>query len=239
VDDFGTMSRHEGDPVPHEHQFYHATLKGLFSLDLSACGTFSYRNKTGFRNLDSVREALAQDVEGVEHDKDAKTYRLPQSMRIERIKALFEGLAHLEGGAKQTTHYTDVSPALVIMAVTKGGNHIFGHVIGANRQGQPIIKTDALQEALQVFSDTLLSPVYVGWVRGYLDEEREKFLAWKNAYLKEANADVEKASPAGAGATTPDTEAKPATAIEICHPREAFQKLAADFDKPGNTHWLE
>ena len=32
--DFGTMSRHEGDPVPHEHQFYRTTLKGLLSLDL-------------------------------------------------------------------------------------------------------------------------------------------------------------------------------------------------------------
>ena len=28
------MSRHEGDPVPFEHQFYRTTLKGLFSLDL-------------------------------------------------------------------------------------------------------------------------------------------------------------------------------------------------------------
>src|SRR6185312_5073869 len=41
--DFGTMSRHEGNPVPHEHQFYRATLRGLFSLDLHASGTFSYR----------------------------------------------------------------------------------------------------------------------------------------------------------------------------------------------------
>src|SRR5262249_12847565 len=28
VDDFGTMARHDGDPVPHEHQFYRATLQG-------------------------------------------------------------------------------------------------------------------------------------------------------------------------------------------------------------------
>ena len=52
---FGTMSRHEGNPVPHEHQFYRASLRGLFSLDLHACGTFSYRDKTGFRNLDDER----------------------------------------------------------------------------------------------------------------------------------------------------------------------------------------
>nr|WP_322494893.1 hypothetical protein [Chloroflexus sp.] len=34
TNDFGVMSRHEGNPVPHEHQFYRTTLKGLFSLDL-------------------------------------------------------------------------------------------------------------------------------------------------------------------------------------------------------------
>jgi CRISPR-associated protein Cst2 len=45
--DFGVMSRHEGDPVPYEHQFYRATLQGLFSLDLHCVGTFSYRNQSG------------------------------------------------------------------------------------------------------------------------------------------------------------------------------------------------
>jgi CRISPR-associated protein Cst2 len=65
--DFGVMSRHEGNPVPHEHQFYRTTLKGLFSLDLWACGTFSYRNRTGFRNLDDERVRLVADVPGVEH----------------------------------------------------------------------------------------------------------------------------------------------------------------------------
>ena len=38
-----------------------------------------------------------------------------------------------------------------------------------------MIKLDALHEALSVFADELLSDVYVGWVRGYLDEERAKF----------------------------------------------------------------
>jgi hypothetical protein len=33
--DFGVMSRHEGNPVPHEHQFYRTTLKGS---SRSICG---------------------------------------------------------------------------------------------------------------------------------------------------------------------------------------------------------
>jgi CRISPR-associated protein Cst2 len=212
--DFGTMSRHEGNPVPHEHQFYRATLKGLFSLDLHACGTFSYRNKTGFRNLDDVRTRLIKDVEGHEHLETEKAYRLPRGQRVERVKALFEGMAQIEGGAKQTLHYTDVSPALIVLAVTKGGNHIFHHTVGANRQGQPEIKTKALREALDVYADTLLSPVYVGWVQGYRDDERAAFEAFAQEY--------------NAAAQQP---------IIISHPRNALQALIDGFE--SNASWLE
>ncbi len=209
--DFGTMSRHEGNPVPYEHQFYRATLKGLFSLDLHACGTFSYRNKTGFRNLDSIREGLAKDVQGIEHLEAKKSYRLPQAQRIERIKALFEGMAQIEGGAKQTLHYTDVSPALVILAVTSGGNHIFHHTVGANAKGQPTIKLHALREALDVYGDTLLSPIYVGWTQGYLDDERATFESFVRDYS--------------------------ASQIIVSHPRTAFQSLVAAFD--SHPDWLQ
>ena len=172
TNDFGVMARHEGDPVPHEHQFYRATLKGLFSLDLHAAGTFSYRQQTGYRNLDDERMRLAAQ-HGLEHVEKEKSYRLPLSERIERVRMLLDGLARLEGGAKQTIHYTDVAPPLVILAVTRGGNHVFGHVIGTDSRQQPVINTAALEEALS-FADDLLSLVYVGWTRGYLDEQRRR-----------------------------------------------------------------
>jgi CRISPR-associated protein Cst2 len=177
TDDFGVMARHEGDPVPHEHQFYRTTLRGLFSLDLHAVGTFSYRQKTGYRNLDDVRIKRAVEKD-LEHLEGEKAYRLPRGQRIERVATLFEGLAWLEGGAKQTLHYTDVSPDVVLMAVTRGGNHIFAHVFGADRYGQPVLNLDAMAEALTVFKDDILSPVYVGWVRGYLDDERARLEAF-------------------------------------------------------------
>lgn len=217
TEDFGTMSRHEGDPVPHEHQFYRTTLKGLFSLDLHACGTFSYLRRTGFRNLDNTRIDLARE-KGLQDDESAKSFRLSINERAERICALFEGLAHLEGGAKQTLHYTDVAPALVVLAVTKGGNHIFGHCVGANPKGLPELKIDAIGEALTVFGDDILSDVYVGWVKGYLDEERSRF----ESALKEGGS-----------------LAAFAQKVRISHPREAFQALAADLKKPENAGWLD
>jgi len=216
VEDWESMSRFDGYPIPYSSQFYRTTLKGLFSLDLHAAGTFSYRQKTGFRNLDDVRTQLAQK-KGLEHMEANKSYRLPLTERIKRISTLFEGLAHLEGGAKQALHYTDVAPAFVILAVTKGGNHIFGHVVGATGRGLPELKIDALKEALTIFEDDILSNVYVGWVEGYLDEERARF----------------EATLADGGGL-----AAFAAKIRVSHPRQAFQAIAADLQKPENAGWL-
>ena len=210
TNDFGVMSRHEGDPVPHEHQFYRTTLKGLFSLNLGMCGKFYYRQKTGFRNLDEVRVEIAK-AKKLEEMESEKAYRLKKEDRLQRITSLFEGLAKLEGGAKQTLHYTDVAPAIVILAVTKGGNHIFGHAIGANHKGLPELKVDALKESLRVFSDDLLSDVYIGWVKGYADEERMKA----------------------------ESLAQEDQRVKISHPREVFQALIAELKKPANAKWLD
>jgi CRISPR-associated protein Cst2 len=181
------------------------------SLDLHACGTFSYRQRTGFRNLDDVRVGLARE-RGLEHLESEKSYRLPYEERARRIGALFEGLACLEGGAKQTLHYTDVAPALVVAAVTKGGNHIFGHVIEADGRGLPQLKADALVEALEVFAGEIQSDIYVGWARGYLDGERAKLEAF--------------------------AAAREGPRIRISHPREAFRTLAEALRDGRNEAWL-
>ncbi|WP_069802427.1 type I-B CRISPR-associated protein Cas7/Cst2/DevR [Thermogemmatispora onikobensis] len=208
--DFGVMARHEGDPVPFEHQLYRTTLQGLFSLDLHACGTFSYRNKAGYRHLDEPRIKEAQELQ-LEHLEQEKAYRLPLPERIQRIRALFEALALLEGGAKLAIHYTDVAPVLCLLAVTRGGNHLFGHVIGA-RGGVPQIKREALRETLTVMRAEILSPLYVGWVRGYLDEQREE--------IEQDLASLD-------------------LAHVIRHPREAFRAFGDDLAQPANSFWFE
>lgn len=215
VEDFGVMARQEGDPVPHEHQFYRATLQGLISLDLRAAGTFSYRDRTGYLNLDEPRVEMARKGK-LEDLKEEKAFRLPAEERIGRVAALLEGLAHLEGGAKQTIHYTDVSPDLVFLAVTRGGNNIFGHVAGADGMHRPIVKISALQEALGVFADDLLSDVYVGWTEGFLDEQRARLRA-----ALESGGEL--ASWSGR--------------VRVGHPREAFQRLVKDLKQHG-AMWM-
>ncbi len=214
VNDFGTMSRQEGNPVPHEHQFYRATLQGLFSLDLHAAGTFSYAERTGYLNLDEPRRKLAEQM-GLEHLAEEKSYRLPLKERLQRVRALLEGLAELSGGAKQTLHYTDVSPDILVMAVTRGGNHMFGHIIGAQGE-RAVLNLPALQEALDVHRDDLLSDVFIGWVRGYLDAERER--------LEQALAE--------GGALSPWHGR-----IHIMHPREACLQLSRELE--AHPDWLK
>lgn len=114
---------------------------------------------------------------------------------------------------KQTLHYTDVNPPLVIFAVTRGGNNIFSYVVGANSRGLPELKTDAFKEALTVFENEILSDVYVGWMRGYLDDERAK---------------IEDLAKTFDGRR-----------VRVSHPREAFKALTDALKNSENVSWME
>lgn len=170
--DYGTMTRQDGAPAPFEHQFYRATLQGLISLDLGRSGKFYYRRRSGFQNLDKVRRDLAE-ANGLEHLQQERAYRFGRDERLRRVRSLLLGLSRLQGGAKQSIHYTDVSPAVVIIATTLGGNHPFNYLF-KEKLGVPQFDAAAFLETLEDARDQLLSPVFVGWKPGYLNEEREK-----------------------------------------------------------------
>jgi CRISPR-associated protein Cst2 len=215
VKDFGTMSRHDGDPVPHAHQFYRACLKGLFSLDLGRAGTFSYRDQSGSRNLDEVRIELAKS-RGLEHNTSEKEYRLPLEERARRVSTLVAGLARLEGGAKQAIHYTDVSPAVVMATVLKGGNNPLHYAIVADDKGRPRVHAEALEEAVRVWGDSMQGKLYVGWVKGFHDEQRATLETWLKKLHGEGKLE-----------------------FVLDHPRAALEQLAADVQNPTCRHWLD
>ncbi len=218
VSDFGTMARQDGDPVPHEHEFYRAHLRGLVSLDLTSAGTFYDAERVGYKNLDSYRRDKAKEAgcEGTEGDlrvRNQKAIRLPLAERTKRVSALVKGLAHLGGGAKQTLHYTDLLPAVVVMAVTKGGNHPFYRMFSGTRSGRTELHPEAVREIFASFQDDLLSPVYVGWAQGFLDEERAKFVELLG-------------------------ELKPPHGFaEVAHPRTVLLQLAEEMGKHERAAW--
>lgn len=215
VDDFGTMARHDGDPVPHEHQFYRATLQGLVSLDLSTAGTFFRGGRVGYRNLDDVRVKMAAEQKLSEvnvHGQPA--FRLPIAERTRRVAALVKAIGELEGGAKLTLHYTDVTPGLIVCAVLKAGNNPFARIIRPNAQGDPEVVVDAFKEILRVYKDQLLSKVFVGWAKGYLDDQRKK--------VEELSSD--------------DLSG---VQLRWGHPREVMTKLAAELSEKTNYPWYD
>lgn len=174
VSDFGTMARQDGDPVPHEHEFYRAHLRGLFSLDITCSGTFFDTERVGYKNLDAYRreEALNSGCQQVEVRKQ-KALRLPIEKRRKRVSTLVKALAELNGGAKQALHYTDLVPAVVFLAVVKNGNNPFYRVLRASKTHQTEFDREAFAEILRVYKEDFISEVYVGWAKGFLDEQRQ------------------------------------------------------------------
>ncbi len=168
VQDFGVMGRGEGDYVLHAHEFYKAVLVGGFSIDLSAVGTFTTENHSGQRNLSP---ALIQQAEadGLEYLPAMKAFRLPLEMRTRRVASLLGALARLEGGAKQTLHYTDVSPTMVTAAVLRGGNNPFIYLLDADPH--PKIRESVLKEFNTVYAEEHLSPLYMGLRAGFADHQ--------------------------------------------------------------------
>jgi CRISPR-associated protein Cst2 len=167
TDDFGVMARAEGNPLLHEHEFYRTTLVGGFSIDLNAVGTFTWRERTGYRNLntDLVKRAKEYNLEITDSD-----VRLPIEARQQRVNLILKALSRLQGGAKQSLHYTDVAPSMVTMCVLQGGNNPFLNLVEA--KPTPSLHLGALDEALRVFASEQLSPVYIGIKQGYMDDSR-------------------------------------------------------------------
>jgi CRISPR-associated protein Cst2 len=175
VTDFGTMTRQEGDPVPYEHEFYRAHLLGLLSLDLSAAGTFFDGERVGYKNLDSHRRDAAKKA-GLDPVMLRKqtAYRLPLDQRIERVAALIDGLALLNGGAKQAVHYTDLTPAVIFLAVTGHGNNPFYRLLTSSPAKTTQFHSAAFAELMAAYGEQFLSDIYIGWAQGFLDSERAK-----------------------------------------------------------------
>lgn len=166
TDDFGVMARHEGDPVPYEHEFYSTVLKGIFSLDLDNVGVFYKSEKTGYRNMYPELETIAEK-NGAEKIEDK--WVMSTEVREKRAKDVLKALPYLAGGAKQTSHLTDVSPKLLILAGIDGGNHLFMNLV-REENGEAIVDMAALEEVISDYSDILLTDIYIGRRKGFMEE---------------------------------------------------------------------
>lgn len=216
-DDFGTMSRGFGvgeNPVVHEHQFYTAELAADILLDLPRVGTFETEGSGLKVALTAAAAAQARDkgAESLTFRHNA-ALRLPITERRRRVALLLRTLGQVRGGAKQSLHYGDRTPALVLLAPMKGGVNPFTRVLAA-REGYTTFRADVLREELDAWSDELDGPLLLGWAPGFLGEQRER-----------AAADL---------ADLVDAER-----LYIGHPRQLLNRLAEEIERGERDSWFD
>ena len=172
TDDYGVMARQEDFPAIHEHQFYSCVLKGIFSLDLSTVGAFSDINRTGYKNITPSSLETIQDAGGIQID-EGQVWVLPKETRVRRCQQTLEALPILSGGAKLTSHLTDVTPKLIILTVLDGGNHPFMNLM-VERKGVGELSIEALREVIDDYADRCCDAIYIGRRSGFMDDLDEK-----------------------------------------------------------------
>ena len=167
TNDFGVMARQEeGDPVPYEHEFYSTVLKGIFALDLTNLGRFSEIEKTGYRNMYPKLVEIAEKDGLTKIDND---WILSKQERVKRSSDVIKAIPYLAGGAKNTSHLTDVSPNLIVLTSISTGNNIFMNIIRED-DGNIKFDLDALEEVMNDYEDKLTSKIYIGIRKGFLPE---------------------------------------------------------------------
>lgn len=212
TDDFGVFARGSeamAEPVIYEQEFYSTILKGAFSLMLSEVGIFTRGRAMDLPRPTDAEEALRkktkedrekskpqvekfqQRVAMLEQDAKAKSAQvgdsqiiLPLEERKRRIKQTLLALPELSGGAKRSDYLTDVAPRLVIATILDCANHIFLDVTKA-ADSKVTLNTDAVEEIVRDYHQHLLSGIYLGVRKGFLDDaEYERLQSWASNGIK-------------------------------------------------------
>ena len=166
--DFGVMARQEGDPVPYEHEFYSCVMKGIFSIDLNAVGAFYDIDRTGYKNISNDLTSEIEAAGGARKDEKSP-WILPKEIRIRRVVETLKALSVLNGGAKLTSHLTDVTPKLIVLTVLDGGNHPFMN-LASDDNGESRFNIGALEQVIVDYSDRILEDIYIGRRIGFMDK---------------------------------------------------------------------
>ncbi|MEV6981861.1 type I-B CRISPR-associated protein Cas7/Cst2/DevR [Sphaerisporangium sp. NPDC051017] len=215
--DFGTMSRGFGageNPVLHGHEFYSAELAGDVLLDLPRVGVFE-TDGTGLKVAlpePAAKEAQENGAEPVTF-RGSSALRLTMDERRRRAALLLRTLTAIRGGAKQSMHYGDRTPAMILLAPIKGGVNPFTRVLGV-RNDRVRFDADVLRAEIDAWADELEGPVYLGWAPGFLTEQRER--------VRSELADL----------VTTET-------VVIGHPRVLLGDLAERIERGERDTWFE
>lgn len=176
VENWSSMARQEGDSVPYARQEYSAIMKGMFSLDLGAVGTFSNYNKTGFQNLSDKLKKEALENGAFEIDDqyvpNQKLIQLPLVIRRQRAVDTIMALKSISGGAMQTNNMGDVTPKFIVLATTTTGNHPFSHIAKSDgvSDDKAVLNVEGIREVLSDYKSVMIGKVFIGKRSGFMDD---------------------------------------------------------------------
>lgn len=174
--DEGFVHLRQGTPQPYTTEFYHTTLQGIFTINVSRLGLYS--NLGDRIELD---EQLASDFISTgkiilkkDENELGKIYELSNANEERKIRAsaLLRSIVRMRGGAKQAAFATDVSPKAVIFSGMSCGNPIFNNVFSDDGNGLSI-KIDVLKEIISDYNDRITAPVIIGIRKDYLNNEQD------------------------------------------------------------------
>ncbi|GAB3277077.1 type I-B CRISPR-associated protein Cas7/Cst2/DevR [Actinocorallia lasiicapitis] len=215
--DFGTMSRDFGPgthPVIHEHEMYTANLAGDLLLDLPRVGTFELAGNTTKPALSkTVATAVIEDGGTEVTLRGIECVRLPIEERRRRVAVLLRTMATVRGGAKQSAHYGDRTPGLVILAPLKGGTNPFTRVV-RERDTATYFDAEILREEIAAWADELDGPVRIGWAPGFLGSQRERATSDLGDLIKDER-------------------------LILGHPRTILNALAGEFEEGVHDAWFD
>lgn len=191
VSDFGVFSRHEGNPVPYEQQFYSTVLKGAFSLDLDSLGKFTLMDRAGYKNIaivgknendEGYKKLLEKAKEnGVKIEDNYWT--LPKELRKTRAVETLKALKYLNGGAKQTLFLTDVVPKFIILGIFEGGINPFITDIILEEKGEIKLSVETLVSRIVQYQDILKSKkIIIGKDKGFFPNWEQELMKLNEEY---------------------------------------------------------
>ncbi|HEU5023641.1 MAG TPA: type I-B CRISPR-associated protein Cas7/Cst2/DevR [Spirillospora sp.] len=215
--DFGTMSRDfepGTHPVIHEHEMYTADLAGDLLLDLPRVGTFETGGRTTKAALPgSLADEVVEKGGSEVVLRDVQCVRLPIEERRRRVAVLLRTMAMVKGGAKQSAHYGDRTPGLVILAPLKGGTNPFTRVV-RDREKATYFDADVLREEIEAWADELDGPVRIGWAPGFLGSQRDRAASDLADLIKEER-------------------------LVLGHPRTMLNTLAGEIEAGDHDSWFD
>src|SRR5690554_104167 len=180
----------EGTPLPYSTKFYSTHLEGFFNLEYYRLGLYD--------NLGSKQELSSELVEKHQDILNQSSlggkfnrYELKNAVenRNNNASGLLKGLAYLRGGAKQAAFGADVSPKVLILAGLESANPIFNNLfIGTGEK--PILNVELLLELSKDYKTKLATPIYVGFRKGYLQNEEEINEKLKDGFVLSSPVDI-------------------------------------------------